>query len=203
MKDLSFAGLYCIVGPARVTPLVVVLLLAFFAGSTVPVQAQGDGATDGSFTLEESTINGGGAPTGGAQLSSASFRLSPASIGDAVQAGRIASASWVLDGGFSAGYAAPGEVRRLRLPNDDTLTWIASPAAGTYNLYRDTVSSLDGLGFGQCTQQSLTNTTATDTDPVPQGDAYFYLVTVVNRLGDEGTKGFSSDESERAGAACP
>jgi hypothetical protein len=34
-------------------------------------------------------------------------------------------------------------------------------------------------------------------------DGFFYLVTVENRLSEEGTKGFDSGGGERTGSACP
>jgi len=43
----------------------------------------------------------------------------------------------------------------------------------------------------------------TDGGPVSVGDGFFYLVTVVNRLGEEGGKGFRSDGTERLGTVCP
>ena len=68
---------------------------------------------------------------------------------------------------------------------------------GHYNLYRDLVSNLSGLDYGECDQYELPDESATDTDPVSVGDGFFYLVTVENRLGEEGTKGRHSDGSER------
>ena len=66
------------------------------------------------------------------------------------------------------------------------------------------MSNLTGLGYGQCEQQDLTTTSATDSAAVPLGDGYFYLVTARNRLSEEGTKGFRSDlMTERLGATCP
>ena len=68
---------------------------------------------------------------------------------------------------------------------------------------RDLISNIPGLGFGACAQQDLTSPTTDDTDAVPSGDAYFYLVTAENRLAENGTKGFQSDTTEREGTLCP
>lgn len=105
--------------------------------------------------------------------------------------------------GLLAGSLAPGEVTGLVFTTPDTIVWNAHLAAGGYYLYRDLQSNLSGLGFGQCEQQSLTGHTTTDFDPIPAGDGFFYLVTVRNRLGEEGTKGSRSDGTERLGNVCP
>jgi hypothetical protein len=77
------------------------------------------------------------------------------------------------------------------------LTWPAERSAGVYNLYRDDTSD----GFGSCEEQDIAGTTTTDT-ATPTA-AFFYLVTVQNRLAEEGTKGFQSNATERLGAVCP
>jgi hypothetical protein len=74
---------------------------------------------------------------------------------------------------------------------------------GTYNLYRDLMSNLVGLGFGDCQQQDLPTSTTTDDDALAVGDGFFYLVTAENKLAEEGTKGSQSNGSEREGNACP
>jgi hypothetical protein len=45
--------------------------------------------------------------------------------------------------------------------------------------------------------------TATDPASPPPDSIYFYLVTAENRLGEEGTKGYSSSGVERHGSDCP
>ena len=173
-------------------------LVAFCLGGFVLAQ------TSASFKLEEHTFNAGGNPDQGVILTSASFRISLDAIGDAVAATGLSSASFQLDGGFPAGYPPPGEVLNLRLLADaETLEWDAEGSIGSYNLYRDLLSSLTDLGYGGCEQESLTDETTTDTEAVPSGDGYFYLVTAENKLTEEGTKGFHSDATERTGVACP
>ena len=85
--------------------------------------------------------------------------------------------------------------------DSETLTWPAEPSAGVYNLYRDDTSN----GFGDCEEQDITGTTTTDT-ATPTA-AFFYVVTVENRLAEEGTKGFQSIATERQGGVdlpvCP
>ena len=167
--------------------------------------------TSTSFTLEEYTLNSGGTPSQGVDLTSASFSITLASIGDTVVATGLSSASFEADVGFDAAYPPPGEVAAscgasaepcLVFTDSETLTWPAEPSAGVYNLYRDDISN----GYGDCEEQDITGTTTTDT--ATPTTAFFYLVTVENRLAEEGTKGFQSDgTTERLGSfdlpVCP
>ena len=85
-----------------------------------------------------------------------------------------------------------------------TLVWNPERSVGTYNLYRDLLSGLAGLGYGGCEQQELTGEMATDSGAVPAGDGFFYLVTAENLLAEEGTKGFLSNATERGNPSpCP
>lgn len=157
-----------------------------------------------SFRLEESVFNGGGAPgEDGSTLTSTSYRITLASIAEGVARAEISSPSFGMSAGFVNTYPAPGEVEDLRFADDTTLRWQGARSAGTYNLYRDLVSALAGLGFGQCEQQGIDTNSTTDNATAPAGDAFFYLVTVQNRLGEEGGKGNRSDGTERGGTACP
>ncbi len=163
--------------------------------------------TSTNFTLEEYTLNSGGTPSQGVNLTSASFSITLASIGDNVVATGLSSASFEADVGFDAAYPPPGEVAAtcgagepcLVFTDSETLTWPAEPSAGVYNLYRDDT----GDGFGDCEEQDIAGTTTTDSSTPTAGNAFFYLATVENRLGEEGTKGFESDATERLGAVCP
>ncbi len=161
--------------------------------------------TSTSFTLEEFTLNSGGTPSQGVDLTSTSFSITLASIGDGVVATGLASSSFGMEVGFDAAYPPPGEVAAtcgvgqpcLVFTDSETLTWPAERSAGVYNLYRDDTSD----GFGSCEEQDIAGTTMTDT-ATPTA-AFFYLVTVENRLDEEGTKGFQSNATERLGAVCP
>ena len=158
-----------------------------------------------NFNMEEHVLNSGGSPLAGtgSMLTSASYRVKLSSLGEGLVGTALSSASFRVDSGFAQGLLPPGEVDDLVFTSASTLEWNAQLAAGSYNLYRDLHSNLAGLGFGKCEQQQLTGTSATDGDPVPAGDAFFYLVTVTNRLGEEGSKGFQSDGSARLGNVCP
>jgi hypothetical protein len=173
-------------------PLVLLLLVASAAR-----------AQEGpSYNLEEHVLNAGGNPAQGTSLSSANYAISVDAIGDALVARGLSSSSYRLDAGFVTAYPPPGEVWNLRLLDASTLRWDPEPSAGTYRLYRGLASELPGLGYGDCERQGLTTTTTSDADPAPVGEAFFYLVTVANRLEDEGTKGHATGGDEREGSVC-
>lgn len=158
-----------------------------------------------SFQVTEYTFNGGGVPAAGTVPSSSSFQMTLASTGEDTSEMTLESPSFGLAAGFGSSYLPPGEVADLRFSDDETMTWDMEPSAGLYNLYRGLMSSITS-GFGSCEQQGLGSPTATDTDAVPPDDGYFYLVTAVNLLDEEGTKGFQSGGTQRAnlpGDACP
>lgn len=158
-----------------------------------------------SYRLSEHTFNAGGRPADGDGAASASYRISLDSVGQGSVGPGPSSASYRMDGGFVAAYPPPGEVTGLLLTDEETLAWNPERSVGHYNLYRDLLGSLAGLGYGQCEQWGLTATTATDPEvPSPAGEGYFYLVTAANRLHEEGTKGWDSSLSERPNpSACP
>jgi len=156
-----------------------------------------------NFKVESAVFNAAGHPAEGMTLSSASFRVTLDAIGDAVAGPALSSGSFVAHAGLVAIYPPPGEVDGLIFVDATTLQWNAERSAGSYNLYRASISGLAGLQYGACLQTGLATPGATDTDPVPSADGFFYLVTVANRLDEQGSKGFHSDSSERPGTVCP
>ncbi len=61
-----------------------------------------------------------------------------------------------------------------------------------------------GVADVTCEESGIHGETVDDTDTPATDDGYFYLVTVENRIGEEGTKGSDSDGNRRANvAACP
>jgi hypothetical protein len=174
------------------------LAIALSAMSTVAM-AQ----TSASYKLTEFTLNGGGRPANGASATSASYRIKLDAIGDAAVATGLSSASHHMDDGFVSLYPPPGEVRNERWTGKTILSWDPEGSVGTYEVYRDLLSSLPG-SFGVCLQSPLTAETATDAASPASGTAWLYLVTARNRLGEEGTKGFRSNGIERPNASpCP
>jgi len=158
-----------------------------------------------SYKLQESAFNNGGDPAGGVFASSSGFRIKLDSLGEGVLGTGLTSGSFRMDGGFVAAYPPPAEVLALRFdpPGKTSLAWTPERSAGSYNLYRSPVSTLPGT-FGACLQSGVTTASATDAAVPSAGAGAFYLVTVRNRLAEEGTKGFRSNGVERSnGAPCP
>jgi len=150
-----------------------------------------------SYTISDHTFNAGGHPDAGTVPASDSYRVSFDLIGDGAVGITLSSTSFRMGGSFAACYPPPGEVPDLRFGNAETLEWQPERSAGHYSLYRERVSDLSGGDYGVCEQYDLPDESATDNDPVPTGDGYFYLVTVENRLYEEGTKGRDGAGSER------
>lgn len=178
-------------------PKIAVFVLVLVA--LAPARAQ----TSTSFKLTESTLNSGGDPQNGSSASSASFRIRLDAIGDALVLVGSASPSFRTDTGFVGRYLPPREVPAIYFPNKTTMTWDPEPSVGAYEVYRGTVSTLPGA-FGSCFASGLTSETAADSTTPTAGSGWFYLVTARNRIGEEGTKGYQSNGTERSNTApCP
>jgi hypothetical protein len=137
-------------------------------------------------------------------MTSAGFRITLDAIGENVVGSGLSSASFRMDGGFGAAYLPPGEIQGLGFTDHETLTWNPEKSAGVYNLYRDLISNLSGLGYGSWEQYDLHGETATDASTPAQSDGYFYLVTAENRINEEGTKGNDNADVVRQNLAlCP
>lgn len=175
----------------------VALLLAAVPGVAV---AQ----TSASYSLTEHTFNMGGRPADGATASSASFQISLDALGEALIRSGLSSASFSMDGGLLPALAPPGEAMHLIFADRETLEWDAHAAATVYHLYRDSLDTLSDVHAGTCEQQDLPASTTVDSANPTQGVAWFYLVTVENRLGQEGTRGANDAGVERADTGvCP
>ena len=59
------------------------------------------------------------------------------------------------------------------------------------------------VGQAAMLADDLIDTEYVDTDTVPAADGFFYLVTAVNRLDEEGSRGVDSGGSLRRGTPCP
>jgi len=181
---------------------VAISLLAgmLLAGSWgLPAGAQ----SSASYRLRDHTFNAGGHPDQGTVMFSTHFRVTLDALGDGVVGPGLAGGVYRMDAGFGACYPPPGEVRGLIFTDLETLQWHPERSVGDYNLYRDSMSALSGLGYGACFEPGLTGATTTDMDTPPSGDGYFYLVTAENRLGEEGPKGTDSSGATRQGIVCP
>jgi len=172
------------------------VLLAFLAPTAL-------GQASANYSLTESVFNEGGVPEAGAVLVSAHYQVTSASLGEAVvgigleSGAAFGGVSHQMDGGFVSSFPPPGEVRELMLTDAETLVWAPERSIGVYNLYRDLLTNLGGMGLGSCEQQDLTEETTTDPEVPPRADGYFYLVTAENRLDEEGTKGEGSSGEMR------
>lgn len=155
-------------------------------------------AQEGStYKVTEHTLNAGGHPRDGVILGSGSFLVTLDAIGDTVAVVSVSGEAYRVDAGFAPAYPPPTEVLNLRFTDDETLLWEANPAAGVYHLYRGAIDRLQGLEYGTCLQSAIVGTTASVPDRPPDGLGYYYLVTVANRLDEEGTKGFDNGMNER------
>jgi hypothetical protein len=178
-------------------------VLAFWLAAACLAGGVARAQTSPSYKLVEHAINAGGDPTQGVALTSASFEVTLDAVGEGVLGAGIGSASFRMDGGFVAAHPPPGEVENLRWAGKTSIAWDPEKSAGTYRVYRDTLSSLPG-GYGACLATGLTSPALVDPGSPAAGAGWFYLVTSRSGLGEEGTKGNASDDTERPNPApCP
>jgi hypothetical protein len=182
--------------PARLAAGSVLLLLASIALAPAQVSP--------SYRLEEYALNCGGDPHDGSIPTSPRWQISQHALGDGVGYAHVGSPSFSIEGGFVSAYPPPGEVAGLVFAGRDDLEWAPERSAGHYNLYRDPLSSLPGMGYGTCEQPGIAGAATTDSTLPAPGQGFFYLVTVANRLGHEGTKGQDSAGAPRPNPSpCP
>jgi hypothetical protein len=175
-------------------------LVAAIAGILVPARAQ----QSASYRLADFVVNEGGHPIQAIHLASSSFHLKIDSVGEGLVGATQQSTSFRSEAGFVSGYPPPGEVRQLLYPDRTTMVWRTERSVGTYNVYRDLVSSLPALGFGACFARALPGATASEPGDPPSDSGWFYLVTAENRLREEGTKGNRSNGISRGNPdPCP
>ncbi len=163
--------------------------------------------TGTTYRLEEQALNAAGHPNGGSLMTGATYQITLDAVGDSVAAYALTGSTFSVDAGLVAAYPPPGQVSGLMFTTETDLEWAPEGSLGDYNLYRDLMSNLTGLGYGACEQQGISGTATTDSDAVPASDGFFYLVTAMNSLAEEGTKGFQASGGvpgvERAGTMCP
>jgi hypothetical protein len=157
-----------------------------------------------NYVLREHTLNAGGRPAQAVVAGSASFRVTLDSIGGPVVARAISGASFRMSAGFDAAYAPPGEVMGVEfLADRQTLRWLNEANSTAYDVYASRLSTLPGA-FGGCAQSRVAGNSWSDPATPPLGDGLFYLVTGLNRLDEEGTKGQTSGGTERSNSSpCP
>ena len=150
-----------------------------------------------SYRITDQVFNNGGGPLGAVFPSSPGFIISLDAIGDMVGGTQTGSASFQAAGSFVVSNRPPGEVTGLEFADLITLAWDAEPSVGDYEVYRSEVPELVFGDTGLCLASQISDLLVYEPfDPDP-GHAWFYLVTARNRLGEEGTKGYHSNGSER------
>ena len=205
--------------------------------------------TSTNFKLEEYMFNAGGTPSQGQELTSPSFSITLASIGDTVAASGLNSNSFQMNIGFVSVYPPPVacyfvdtvcdgvinilDVQRvlnafgtsvgdpgynpvLDIVSDDTINILdaqnvlnhfgeTAPFPARVPLTRhSTNKGGQGLARRICPERPrIAATTTTHAATPTTNDTFYYLVTVENKLAEEGTKGFQSNMTERLGAVCP
>jgi len=175
----------------------VALILA--AAAATPAIAQ----SSPSYKLEEHALNSGGAPAQGQVVLSPGYTLTLVSLGDPLASVSLTSAGYRLGGGLVAANPPPREVLNMRWNDGSNLAWDGEMSVGVYNLYRGQMGTLPG-GYGSCQAGGLTSAAAVESTTPLSRQAWFYLVTAENRLGEEGTKGSASNGSPRANPTpCP
>jgi hypothetical protein len=177
---------------ARLLPILLAVPAAVFAQSSA------------SYKVEEKALNEGGRPAQAVISASASYQISLDSIGDPIAGLTMTGPSFHLGSGLAAAESPPGEVTGLRLLADQqTLVWSPERASTVYNVYSGPLSSLPG-GFGTCAFARVAGTSAIDPAVPGMGTGSFYLVTGVNGLREEGTKGRTSAGTVRNNPSpCP
>lgn len=160
-----------------------------------------------NYQLEGTTFNEGGRPSGGQFAQSASFQITLDAVGDAVLPIAASSPSFSLSGGTAGTYSPAGEVQGVAFDQPGyapgTVSWGTIPTAVRYNLYRGATGTLPGT-FGSCLASNLSYSFYNDSAAPSSKTGYFYLATGENRLGEQGTKGYQSNGTQRTSSPpCP
>jgi hypothetical protein len=180
------------------------ILSAILAAIPVAIPSSILAQSSPSHTHTEHVFNAGGRPAQAVTSASPTYRISLDSIGEPIAGRMLSGASFRLTGGLAAAHPPPGEVEGLQILADgQTLLWCSEPFSTTYNVYAGLLASLPG-GHGTCAVAHVAATLVVDSTAPAQGTGLFYLVTGVNRLREEGTKGRDSSGAVRGNPApCP
>lgn len=147
-----------------------------------------------NYDIEQSTFNSGGNPS--PILSSLNYRMTLDSVGEGIVAVGVGSDSYEMETGFPSLYPPPGEVLNLLFTDKITLTWDAERSACGYYLYRGELVDLP-FSYGSIVKPLITETYTTDEETPAPGGSFFFLLTAVNRIGEEGPKGSNSSGTPR------
>lgn len=147
-----------------------------------------------NYGIEQSTFNSGGNPS--PILLSPNYQMTLDAIGEGIVAVGAESASYGMDAGFPSPYPPPGEVLNLLFTDAITLSWDAERSACGYHLYRGALTDLPS-SYGSIVKPLITETNTTDEETPAPGGSFFYLLTAVNRIGEEGPTGNDSSGNPR------
>jgi len=105
-------------------------------------------------------------------------------------------------------WSTPGEVRRLRFHDRDTLVWVEPVDLGAVSVRYDTLVAPSPVGFlaeGSCVEwDDATDTTAIVTGAPAPGEVFHYLVRAENDCpSGQGSLGQGSSGTPREGVHCP
>ena len=165
-----------------------VLMLVSLLLAGLPAQSQ----QSAGFSLEQQAFNNGGRPIDGTTAESSSFRLSLDAISAAMRPTALAGSFFTGAGGLMAPLAPPREVTGLRFDSAIAMAWNPDPRGTAYNVYRGI-----SPGAAGCQASRVVGTAHTAGGSPGPADAWFYLVTSVNSLDEESTRGFASNGSQR------
>ena len=154
--------------------------------------------------MDESTIHAGGHPIGGLGLTSANYRMSLDTVGEAVTAPLLSNSTNSMDVGFSRSYPPPAEVRQVvALGDKATFAWAPERSVGTYRVYRG-YSTMPPAHYGFCRIGDVAGGSVLLEEAPDSGQQFFYLVTAQNMLFEEGITGYDSAGTPRGNPGpCP
>ena len=156
------------------------------------------------YQLTEHTFNQGGRPQDGVAATSTSFAITLDAIGDTTGFAEPTSASYGVTPGFVTAFGPAGEVLDLTFDDATTISWDEQPNATGYNIYSHDLGSLSGTDNGGCLESTVPDNSYMAVGTPAATEGFFYLVTAINRLAEEGTPGSDSQGTERGNAgACP
>ena len=125
-------------------------------------------------------------------------------IGDTVGFAEPTSPSYGVTPGFVSAFGPASEVLALTFDDATTISWGGQPNATGYNIYSHDLGSLSGTDNGGCLESTVAGNSYLAVGTPAAAEGFFYLVTAINRLAEEGTPGSDSQGTERGNAgACP
>lgn len=148
-----------------------------------------------NYKNNEYAFNNGSNPA--PEIVSTNFKITLSSIGDGIFPPWALSSNYYISSGFTVSYPPPSEVLNLRFTSKTEMIWDPEWSVGTYNVYRGITYDLPSGDYGNCVAYNLTSTSYSDTEIPISGHCFFYIITAVNKIKEEGTMGYKSDGTKR------